>query len=252
MKNVIKSRYFWLGVAALWVTLVALTSPLWLTVLLAGMASLAIAVVLTLRRSSAKVARFVPVCAVTAAALFAGSWWLGADHGEPVIAVPPTSAAPSTTSASPSTTTSTSARPTPTPTANPSASASTKKPSPKPSATSWTPTPTTQTPTWSNPSPTPYEPEPSPTVVWTKDVCPNGDWSGNRYDRRCGTPPQPAEEPTRQATDTAPTTRAAPTSKPTTAAPTTQTQTSAAQPTTQPTQEPTRGIPRPMPSTSTS
>ncbi|WP_207475161.1 hypothetical protein, partial [Tessaracoccus sp. SD287] len=52
----------------------------------------------------------------------------------------------------------------------------------------------------------------------TKDVCPNGDWTGDRYDRRCGTPPQTTTpKPTTVVTTQTPTTTAPspPTSPPT-------------------------------------
>lgn len=190
----------WLGrrplvltITAIWLLLIAVTAPRWLTVFLLGLAALAGATVLAMRRSSRGVRALVPGVAIAGVALLVGSWWLGTGPRQPITAVPETVATTPSMSATPST-------------SAPSVASSRPVPS---SVIPSTPASTIA----ATPSLSPTVVEPSATVATTeitKDVCPNGDWTGDRYDRRCGTPP-PAPQTQQPVVSTPPPSSAPPT-----------------------------------------
>ena len=186
-----------LTILGIWLLLIAVTAPRWLTVFLLGLAALAAATVLAMRRSSRGVRALVPGVAILGLALLAGSWWLGTGPRQPITAVPETGLT------------------TPSPTAAPSTMLSTATPS-RPSPTSAiATTPTSTVPATPSLSPTPVLPaSTAPTTEITKDVCPNGDWTGDRYDRRCGTSPAPQTQ--QPVVTTAPPSTTAPTTVATT------------------------------------
>ncbi|MBO1031888.1 hypothetical protein IPV09_11135, partial [Tessaracoccus sp. SD287] len=90
MKALLRGRRLWVVViAVLWVALIALTSPGWLILFLAGLGALIAAGVLAMRRSSKPVRALSPVAAILGVAMLGGSWWLGtAPTKPPLIATP--------------------------------------------------------------------------------------------------------------------------------------------------------------------
>lgn len=95
----------------------------------------------------------------------------------------------STTSSAPAADNTTTTRATTTTTA-PKTTTTTKAPTTKPTTATTTTKPTTTAP---RSTATTKPPTTAPTTAPPKtlDACPNGDWSGNRYDGTCGTPPKP-------------------------------------------------------------
>ena len=186
LKAMLRGRRLWVAVAVLWVVLIVVTAPLWLSVFLAGLAALGAAGVLAMRRSSQLVRSLSPVAALLGLALLGGSWWLGTAP-----TLPPLSAAPAsiTATSTPTPVRVSSASPTPSPSSLPPSSIPVSS---APVSSSAVVTPTEE-PSTTVVSTEPQVPEPTTLVATpTKDVCPNGDWTGDRYDRRCGFPPAPA------------------------------------------------------------
>lgn len=111
----------------------------------------------------------------------------------------------STMSSAPAADNTTTTRATTTTTA-PKTTTTTKAPTTKPTTATTTTKPTTTAPT-STSTATTKPPTTAPTTAPPKtlDACPNGDWSGDRYDGTCGTPPKPTIAVTgcKMATDAA-------------------------------------------------